>query len=206
MKGFGCWSKAVVCIQRILNAYWGLRNFVVLYACCSQKPLTQNSVLIFFPKTSRLPLLSFFLNKLFTPPQNCDTLPRHLCCLWSIPSCLEGEEGDNHLVYSMLSMHPRLFSTLLFYPIFSLLFSLLTSSTLLFLFSFSALTPFPSYSSVYLLISLVISSPVLPSWLLSLMWLFCVSVLFCVCILDNRVSQLWLIFYWLNEKLSAKLK
>lgn len=112
VKGFGCWSRAVVCIQMILNAYWGLRNFVVLYACCSQKPLTQNSVLIFFPLNKSLtPTFLFSLNKLFTPPQNCDAHPRHVCCVWSIPSCFEGEEGDNNLVFSAIHA-PILFSSI----------------------------------------------------------------------------------------------
>lgn len=105
-----------------------------------------------------------------------------LCYPWNLSCSL--------LFCSFLSFSPFLLSSHIFFP-------LSLSNFLCFLLSF------PPYSRVYFLL---ISSPVLPSWLLSLMWLFCASVLFCVCILDNRVSQLWLIFYWLNEKLSAKLK
>lgn len=67
-----------------------------------------------------------------------------------------------------------------------------------------------SFSSPSLLISyvnlLLISSPSRPSWLLSLMWFFCVCAFLCLYSWQYRVNQLWLKFFWLIEKLSAKLK
>lgn len=194
----------------ILNAYWGLRNFIVLYACCSQKPLTQNSVLIFFPLNKSLtPTFLYSLNKLFTPPQNCDAHPRHVCCVWSIPSCFEGEEGDNNLVFSAIhAPYLVFFCLVLILFTFFILSSHLPSSSFFSPAFFLLFYLISHLIHISIFLSFPVSSPLLsfPSWLLSLMWLFCASVLFCVCILDNRVSQLWLIFYWLNEKLSAKLK
>lgn len=138
-------------------------------------------VLIFSLEPVAHPFL--FLSKLFTPPQNCDAL-------WG-----------TFVVYDHVWRERRGRNPLCFIHAESYLSS---SPTYLFhfwrsfqIFSFFKSSHFFTFSSQ--------PCPVAP--LGSFSWCdYSVSVLYCVCILDNRVSQLWLIFYWLNEKLSAKFR